>query len=99
MGDDSGRQERNVWHSMLINIGKSVELPQGVRRELFPTVVRLQPLDCCLRVRMDAPDFVAAFPGMQGPIAEDGELQMFSSILRQGIDAVVGEGEFIDEAI
>ena len=48
---------------------------------------------------MDAPAFLAAFPGIQRPIAEDGELQKFSSILRQGINAIVDEGKFIDEAI
>jgi hypothetical protein len=96
MGDSSGRQERDVWHSMLVNVRKSVELPQGVRRELIPFVVRLQPLDSCLRVRMDTPHFLAAFAGIHHPIAEDGELQTFSSILRQGINAIVGKGKFIN---
>ena len=88
-----------MWHSMLVNVGKSVELPQGVRRELIPSVVRLQPLDSCLRIQMKASYFIAAFPGIQHPVAKDGELQNFSSVFRQGINVVVGEGEFIDEAI
>jgi hypothetical protein len=81
----------------LVNVGKSVELPQrAARRKLIAFVVRLQPLGSCLRVRMNTPDFLAAFPGIHHPVAKDGELQTFSSVLRQGINAIVGKGKFIN---
>lgn len=48
----------DVRRSMFVYVAKLMQLPEGIRRELIPSVVRLQPLDDCLRSWMDAPDFV-----------------------------------------
>lgn len=90
---------RNVRHSMLVHVVKLLQLPEGVRRELVPSIVRLKTLDDCLRVWVDAPDFVAAFPFRHLPVAKDGELQFSRSVLGQGVDADVRQREFVDEVV
>jgi hypothetical protein len=84
---------------MFVHVIKLVELPERIGRELIPSVVRLQTLDDCLRVWMDAPDFVSAFSHRHLPIPEDGEFQPPRSTFGQRVDADVGEREFIDEVI
>src|SRR5215212_1884031 len=84
---------------MLVHVGKLLQYPEGVRHELILSVVRLQLLDSCLRVWVNAPDFVAAFPLIHCPVAKDGELQNPGASLRQGVDAHVSEGEFVDKVV
>ena len=89
----------DVRCSMFVHVVKLMELPEGIRRIFIPSVVRLQSLDDCLRVWVDAPDFVTAFPILHRPLAKDGELQQPRSVVGQGVNANVSEGKLIDEAV
>jgi hypothetical protein len=84
---------------MLVRVVKLVELPEGVGRELIPSVVRLQPLDNCLRVWADGPEHLAAFSRRQGLGTVDREPEFPCKVLGQGVDADGGEREFVDEVV
>jgi hypothetical protein len=89
-----------MGEAMLVQIRKSVELPEGSSRVLLlPSEVRLQLLDDCLRVWMDAPDHLPAFTRLEGFRSEDGEGQRFGTIFGQGINPGVSGGEFVDEIV
>jgi hypothetical protein len=52
----------NVGQTVLVLLGKLVELPKGVVGGApLPSVVRLQPLDDCFRVWVDAPQHAVQF--------------------------------------
>ena len=98
INDASDGHLGDVRHSMFVHVGKLVELPEGVRRELIPSVVRLQPLDNCLRVWIDAPN--SLFPGVRihSLGAEDGELRVFDELGR-GRVAMMSDDEVINEVV
>lgn len=98
VGEGTDGHLRNVRHSMFVHVGKLVELPEGVRRERIPSVVRLQPLDDCLRVRVDAPDSLLAGARTHGLGAKDGELRVFDELGR-GRVAMTGDNEIVDEIV
>lgn len=84
---------------VLVDVEKLVELPEGIVGELLPSVVRLQLLDSCLRSWVDTSDFVTAFARLHFPVTKDGELQQTRSVVRQGIDANVGDGKLVDQIV
>ncbi len=65
---------------------------------LVPSVVRLQTLDDCLRLWVDAPDFITAFPGIHGPVDKDRELRL-SEFVGQRADVEVRNSQFVDEVV
>ena len=89
----------NVRRSMLVHVGKLVQHPEGVRRELIPSIVRLQSLDDCLRSWVDAPDFVATFPHQPVLVAKDGKLRPPIEGVGQGAASVVRDREFVGEVV
>lgn len=98
-GHSNSREKADMRQPVLVLHGKLVELPEGIVGESVSSVVRLQPLDDCLRVWVDAPDLVAALPRIHLPVSEDGELQLPRSVFGQGIDAKVGDGKLKDEVV
>lgn len=61
-GNGLGSEKGNVGQTVLVLDGKLVELPERVVGDvLLPSVVRLQPLDDCLRVWVDAPKHAVQF--------------------------------------
>lgn len=83
---------------MFVHVGKLVELPEGVRRERIPSVVRLQPFDDCLRVWVDAPDSLSAGARTHSLGAKDGELRVSDELGRKRV-AMAGDDEIIDEIV
>lgn len=61
VGETNVREKRNVRQTVLVLDGKLVELPKGIVGGFLPSVVRLQPLDNCFRVWMDAPKHAIEF--------------------------------------
>ena len=99
IGDGTDSHLRDVRHSMLIHIGKLVELPQGVRRELISSIVRLHPLNDCLRFWIEAPDFPPMLSGVHDSIPKDQELKSSGEAFGQRVNADVGESEIVDEVV
>jgi len=57
-----GRKKDEMRQSMLIHVVKLVEPPKGIGfGKPFPSCVRLQPLDLCLREWVDAPEHAVEF--------------------------------------
>ncbi len=83
---------------MFVHVGKLVELPEGVRRERIPSVVRLQPFDDCLRVWVDAPDSLSAGARTHSLGAKDGKLRVSDELGRKRV-AMAGDDEIIDEIV
>ncbi len=75
----------DVRQPMLVLSGKLVELPEGVvGGTALPSVVRLQPLDDCFRVWVDAPKHaIEFFQVMVATGSENGERRITLDTLRQ----------------
>ena len=100
VGSANASVKRGVGEAMLVQIRKPVELPEGrTRILLLPSEVRLQLLDDCLRVWVDAPNHLSAFTGLEGPRPEDGKRQILSPVFGQGVNPGVGDGKFVDEGV
>lgn len=96
----NARVRRNVRQTVLVLVGKPVELPEGiVDGTLLPSIVRLQPLDDCFRVWSDAPKHAVEF--FQVTVATGGEDRKS----RISLDALgypplfVNNGEFEGEIV
>ncbi len=98
IGEGTNSHLHNVRHSMFVHVGKLVELPEGVRRERIPSVVRLQPFDDCLRVWVDAPDSLSAGARTHSLGAKVGELRVSDELGRKRV-AMAGDDEIIDEIV
>ena len=83
---------------MLVNIRKLVKHPEGIDSIVLPSLVRLQPLDDCLGVWVDAPDFTLPLPGLHGPVSENRELRSRSDRIGQGVSGV-GDSKFVGEIV
>lgn len=91
-----GRGNRGVRQPVLVNVGKPVELPQGIVSGFLASVARLQPLDFCLRGWGDAPEhLMEIFRVLAG---KDGELGLPRELARQRFP-LVGDGEFVGEVV
>lgn len=97
--DGFGAKGNHIGKSMLVLGRKDMKYRQGVQTRLFPSLVRLQFLDDCLRVWVDAPNFIAAFVGPHGPVGGDRKLQHSSAMLGQWVDSDVGGREVVNEVI
>jgi hypothetical protein len=100
-GEDASRWQNQleIGQAMLVNVGKLVNHPQGVRCEIFPSLVRLQLLDDCLRSWVDAPDFVTTFPFFHRPVPKDGKRQPPSAAIGDGTNVQIRDREFVDEIV
>lgn len=95
--DGSGREDRGVRQAVLVDIGKFVELPKGVVSEPLPSVVRLQPLDFCLRAWRNPPEHLAKL--VQVLRGEDGKLGFTGEIARQRFFPRVGHGKIVGQVV
>lgn len=94
-----GGEPRRVGQPVRVDVGKLVELPQGIVPEPLPSVVRLQPLDLCLRGWGDAPKRV--LESAQVLSGEDGEHGFLRELARQPLPPVGGgkvEGEVVERS-
>ena len=87
---------RNVRQAVLLLYGKLVELPEGIVGGPLLSVVRLQVLDDCLRVWMDAPKHVVEFARIL--LDEDRKPRITLDILGYP-PLFVGNGEFKREVV
>lgn len=93
-GDDP-----QVGEPVLVFGRKFVKRPEQIPAPATPSLVRLQFLDECLRLWMDAPELFAAFVIGHGLVAKDRELQPSSAIFGQWADIQIGNSEFVDEVV
>ena len=108
MGRALDQEEGQMGQPMLIEVRKLVEHPEGVRCEVIPSLVRLQPLDVCLREWVDATDLRSTSRLKQSRsgsgssllvhVPEDGELGTLGDIRGQRVPGV-GDGEFEGEVV
>lgn len=98
-GKGAGGYNPQVGESVLVLDRKLVKYPEKATESVIPSLVRLQFLDECLRVWVDAPDLLTTLVGSHSPVAENGELQLLSAAFGQRVDADVGDGEFVDEVV
>lgn len=91
-----GCKNRGVRQPVLVDIGKLVELPKGIVPEFLASVVRLQPLDFCLRGWGDAPKHLMKFTHVLA--RENGELGLPRELAGQRFPRV-GDGEFVGEVV
>jgi hypothetical protein len=102
VGDEKGAlvdaENPQVGKSVLVLDRKVVKYREDmVRCVPLPSLVGLQFLDDCLRLWVDAPDFVTAFVGSHSPIGEDGKLHSFSDLL--GERSTVADGERVRKVV
>jgi hypothetical protein len=81
---------------MFVGVGELIEYQQSTL--LVPSVVRLQSLDECLRVWVDAPEHGVAFGRELAAIGEDREPRIPLHALGE-LSPLVGEGEFVSEVV
>jgi hypothetical protein len=90
---------RDMRRSMFVHVVKLTKHPEGVRRVLIPSIVRLQSLDDCLRSWIDVPDFVTAFALRPFSVAKDRELGSSIEGVRQGATSLMPDSEFVGEIV
>ena len=87
-GAGLGRADE-VECSVLVDVAKLMQNPERVRQVVgVPSVMRLQSLDDCLSVWVDAPNFVRDFLKSRSAIAED-RGRRFSDVAREALRAYV----------
>src|SRR5215213_3774671 len=95
--ESGGSNHGRVRQTVLVDVGKLVELPKEIMPELLPSVVRLQPFDFCLRGWRDAPKHVKEFGEIL--VGEDGELGFTGKLARQGFFPGVGHGKIVGQVV
>jgi hypothetical protein len=94
-------EKGQMGDAVLVGVGKFIENPEFVAgRVVWPSLVRLQPLDFCLRALGNVPyhPLLARESLLAGGLLSNRELYPSRNIVRQRT-TVLGDGERVDKAI
>jgi hypothetical protein len=90
---------RQMRHPVLVAVGEDAKNPEGAcRSRPVLSVVRLQTLDDCLGVGMDASDHGLTLIVKPGPGLKDGKLEFVGDALGH-LGTLVGDGEFVSKVV
>jgi hypothetical protein len=94
-----GHEECDVGQPVLVKVRESGQEPQLVGGVgVVPAILRLQPLDDCLRGWVDAPDHALAFVREVSAVTDNGELRISGHAPRE-LPLLMSEGKFICEVV